>query len=393
MTPSGWMTPPPRCWGSSADGCWPSRSVLLFAVREAADERLFPGLPDADPRGAHRRGRPGAAHRRRPRSSGRAGSRPARRRDPGQPAGAAGAGQRDERGRAGRRLRRAAHGHRCPGSSRTTTCGGCRPCPEPTQRLMLLAAADPTGDATLLWRAAPHAGPRTGRGGRGRRGAAARDRLPGAVPASPGAVGRLRGRVPAGSPRRPPGARRRRRMPTPIRSAGCGTWPPRPPDRTRTSPPQLERAAGRVQARAGLAAAAAFLQRSVALTAEPGRRAERALAAAHAYLHAGAFDAALGLLAEAEADAVDDLQRARVEQLRGQIERASGSGREAPVRLLRAASEARVTRSAARPGDLPSRLVGVPRRRSSRTNPAAGCSRSPGRHDRPRRRRTAPRPA
>src|SRR6185369_4216983 len=29
-----------------------------------------------------------------------------------------------------------------------------RALPEPTQRLMLLAAADPTGNATLLWRAA-----------------------------------------------------------------------------------------------------------------------------------------------------------------------------------------------------------------------------------------------
>jgi DNA-binding CsgD family transcriptional regulator len=99
----------------------------------------------------------------------------------------------------------------------------------------------------------------------------------------------------------------------------------------------LEQAAAKIQARAGLAASAAFLQRSVTLTAEPGRHTERALAAALANLHVGAFDIALGLLAQAEAQAVDDLQRARVEQLRGQIEWASVSGREAPVLLLQAA--------------------------------------------------------
>jgi DNA-binding CsgD family transcriptional regulator len=75
----------------------------------------------------------------------------------------------------------------------------------------------------------------------------------------------------------------------------------------------------------------------VTLTAEPGRHAERALAAALAHLHAGAFGIALGLLAQAEAHAVDDLQRARVEQLRGQIEWRSVSGSEAPVRLVQAA--------------------------------------------------------
>src|SRR5439155_16273543 len=55
------------------------------------------------------------------------------------------------------------------------------------------------------------------------------------------------------------------------------------------------------------------------------------------HLQAGAFDMALGLLARAEADAVDDLQRARVEQLRGQVEWTSVTGREAPVLLLQAA--------------------------------------------------------
>jgi len=45
----------------------------------------------------------------------------------------------------------------------------------------------------------------------------------------------------------------------------------------------------------------------------------------------------LGLLARAEAHAVDDLQRARMEQLRGQVGWRSVTGREAPVLLLRAA--------------------------------------------------------
>src|SRR3954467_1488564 len=45
---------------------------------------------------------------------------------------------------------------------------------------------------------------------------------------------------------------------------------------------ELERSAARAQARGGLAAAAAFLERSVALTQEPAPRAQRALAAAQA---------------------------------------------------------------------------------------------------------------
>jgi DNA-binding NarL/FixJ family response regulator len=99
---------------------------------------------------------------------------------------------------------------------------------------------------------------------------------------------------------------------------------------------ELERSAGRAQARGGLAAAAAFLQRSVALTRDPARRTDRALAAAQASLYAGAFDAALGLLAAAEAGAVDELQRARVDLLRGQVASTS-AGTEAPAQLLKAA--------------------------------------------------------
>src|SRR5215208_3149041 len=100
---------------------------------------------------------------------------------------------------------------------------------------------------------------------------------------------------------------------------------------------ELERSAGRAQSRGGLAAAAAFLRRSVALTRDPAARTERALAAAQASLHAGAFDAALEVLAVAEVGALDQLQGARVDLLRGEIELASGSSAEAAPLLLEAA--------------------------------------------------------
>lgn len=100
---------------------------------------------------------------------------------------------------------------------------------------------------------------------------------------------------------------------------------------------ELERSAGRAQARGGLAAAAAFLQRSVALTRDPAKRADRALAAARASLHAGTFETALGLLATAEASASTELQQASADMLRGQIALVSNAGREAPGLLLKAA--------------------------------------------------------
>ena len=208
--------------------------------------------------------------------------------------------------------------------------------PGPAQQLMLLAAADPTGDATLLWRAAQTLG-------LGPDAAAAADEEQLLNIGS-----QVRFRHPlvrsaayvAGSPED-----RRAAHLTLATATDAQTDPERrvwhlaaaatePDEDVATA---LEQAAAKIQARAGVAASAAFLQRSVALTAEPGRRADRALAAALANLHAGAFDIALGLLAQAEAHAVDDLQRARVEQLRGQIEWASVSGREAPVLLLQAA--------------------------------------------------------
>ena len=82
---------------------------------------------------------------------------------------------------------------------------------------------------------------------------------------------------------------------------------------------ELEQSAGRAQARGGLAAAAAFLERAAMLTPEPARRAQRFLAAARAKRDAGAPDAALGLLVAVEAGSHDALRTAQVEHLRGQI--------------------------------------------------------------------------
>ena len=77
---------------------------------------------------------------------------------------------------------------------------------------------------------------------------------------------------------------------------------------------ELEHSAGRAQARGGLAAAAAFLERAALLTPDPVRRAQRLLAAARAKRDAGALDAALGLLVAVEAGPLDALQPAEVEQ-------------------------------------------------------------------------------
>jgi DNA-binding CsgD family transcriptional regulator/tetratricopeptide (TPR) repeat protein len=99
----------------------------------------------------------------------------------------------------------------------------------------------------------------------------------------------------------------------------------------------LEQSAGRAQARGGLAAAAAFLHRSVVLSGDPEQRVRRALAAAQASLHAGIFEGGLELLVLAEASTPDDLQQAQVEWLRGQIAFASSMGSAAPPLLLDAA--------------------------------------------------------
>ena len=208
--------------------------------------------------------------------------------------------------------------------------------PADTRRLLALAAADPVGDPTLVWRAAER------------------------LAIEPRAAGPA---VEAGLVEF--GAQVRFRHPL-VRSAAYRSTSPEErhvahaalaevtdpqidPDRRAwhqaqaTAGPdeqvaeELERSADRAQSRGGLAAAAAFLERSVTLTLDPVRRAQRALAAAQAEHRAGAADTALGLLATAEAGPLDELARARVDMLRAQIAYVSRRGGNAPELLLRAA--------------------------------------------------------
>jgi DNA-binding CsgD family transcriptional regulator len=100
---------------------------------------------------------------------------------------------------------------------------------------------------------------------------------------------------------------------------------------------ELERAAGRAQARGGWAAAAAFLERAATLTSDPACRAQRALAAAQAKYQSGAIAEALTLLDMAEVPALGDRDRAHVDLTRAQIAFASRRDSDAPPLLLEAA--------------------------------------------------------
>ena len=100
---------------------------------------------------------------------------------------------------------------------------------------------------------------------------------------------------------------------------------------------ELEASASRAQARGGLAAAAAFLERAVTLTPDPGRRAQRALTAGRAAHAAGAADAASALVTAARSGPLDELEDARGQLLEAQIAFSSQRGGDA-VSLLAAAA-------------------------------------------------------
>ena len=128
---------------------------------------------------------------------------------------------------------------------------------------------------------------------------------------------------------------------SPIRAsipiAAPGTWRMRLSAPTRKSRLSSSCRAARAQRRGGLAAAAAFLERAVQLSSDPGPRARRALAAAQAKYLAGAPDAARRLLVAAEAGPRGELGRAQMDMIRAQVAYSENRGRDAPALLLRAA--------------------------------------------------------
>ncbi|SNV82494.1 transcriptional regulator [Mycolicibacter terrae] len=197
--------------------------------------------------------------------------------------------------------------------------------PDETQRLMLVAAAEPVGDVTLLLGAARELG------------------LPAAAMAPAEEAGLIE-----------VGARVRFRHPL-VRSAiyraanledrreahralAQATDPAHDPDRRawhrahaaaaadESVAAELERSADRAALRGGTAAAAAFLARATELTPDATRRGSRALNAAEAKRAVGEIDAAGELLAIAELAPLDELQRARLARMRAQLGFTQGRG-------------------------------------------------------------------
>jgi DNA-binding CsgD family transcriptional regulator len=208
--------------------------------------------------------------------------------------------------------------------------------PRPTRSLLLLAAADPTGDALLMWRAAD------------RLGIDLRAAGPAVVAGliDLGSHVHFRGSAVRSAVYRAASLEDRQRVHLALAESTDSEFETHrrvwhraqaAPALDETVAAELERFADAVQEAGGVAAAAAFLARAAELTPDPRRRAERALTAAEVKLRVGAHGAALLLLTPAEAAAPDDLRRARIDALRARIEHASGHADAATGSLLAAA--------------------------------------------------------
>jgi DNA-binding CsgD family transcriptional regulator len=208
--------------------------------------------------------------------------------------------------------------------------------PAETRQLLLLAAADPAAESALVWQAAALLGIGAGAAG----------------PAAEAGLAEFGARVLLRHPlvrsvvyRFAPGQDRQRAhaalaevtdpLLNPDRRAWHRAQAAAGPDEGIAR--ELENSASRAKARGGLAAAAAFLERAAMLSLDPAQRAGRALAAADGKVSAGAFPAALDLLAMAEAGPLTDFQRARTDLLRAQIAFLTSRGSDASPLLLQAA--------------------------------------------------------
>ncbi len=208
--------------------------------------------------------------------------------------------------------------------------------PEASRRLLLLAAADPSGDAALVRQA----------GSRLEIGTEA------AAPAAEAGLAEFGTRIRFRHPlvrsavyRKASSEARREVHQALAEATDAGLDPDRrawhraqaasgPDDDVAA---ELEHSAGRARARGGLAAAAAFLQRAATLTSDPAQRAGRALAAAQAEIQSGAFDAAADLLPLADAEPLGDLERAQADLVRAQLAFVTNRGNDAPQLMLKAA--------------------------------------------------------
>jgi DNA-binding CsgD family transcriptional regulator len=212
-----------------------------------------------------------------------------------------------------------------------------RELPQPTQLLLLLAAAEPLGDPALLWRAGRGIG------------------ITGAHAAAAEAAGlfRVRSRATFRHPlvrsavyRAAPEDERQRVH----RALADATDADADSDRRvwhlahATSGPddaladELERSAARAQARGGPSAAAAFLERAAALASDQVRRATLVISSAELQYDAGSPHAAGDLLAAVDVRRLADLHQIRAERLQSRLLLGT-QGSSAACRLLMQAAQ------------------------------------------------------
>ena len=210
--------------------------------------------------------------------------------------------------------------------------------PSETRRLMLLAAAEPAGDSTLLWKAAKHLGidPSAAQPasdvGLVEFGSSVRFRHPlvrSAVYWSAPITDRRQAHGALGDVTDP--------LVDPDRRAWHLAQAADGPDEHIAD--ELELSAGRAQARGGFAAAAAFLDRATQLTLDSNLRARRALDGAQAKVQIGAVESAVKLLRIAEVGPLGELELARIQLVRAQLAFVSSRGNDVAPLLVKAASQ------------------------------------------------------